>query len=222
MEGFNPDQSLIPSVGGSITAMSGGGQMGGEILDQNGTADSYAIIGMNEAQFTKHLPVLKQIAKPVLDSSYIYNEQRSNTNEDLKTAILTNIFAYMEDMDILVESDKENAISDSNIMQIITEVAAKQTDLKNFQFTMNDTGLTIVIGDRDIFPSEAPAAAPGPPAPGPPAPSPSGPTPPLITPPPGPSTDGYSTVEDAAKAATEEALAVQTATEAALATQKPK
>jgi hypothetical protein len=148
MEGFNPDQSLIPSVGGSITAMSGGGQVGGEALDQTENPQ-YAIIGMDETQFTKHLSVLKQIAKPVLDGPYNYNEQKGNTNEDIKIAILQNILTYVEDMDILVESDKENAISDANIMNILTKMADKQIDIINdIQFTMNDEGLTIIISPK--------------------------------------------------------------------------
>jgi len=218
MQGYSPDVSLLPSAGGSITAMSGGGQEGG--LTVNGKS---IILGSERVtDLKKYQAVLQKIAPNSVGSNEINGNlwEKLNTKEEddaLKEDILNTLLTneYVQDMQITIESDKDDGITEANIQEVLKSLATS-IDIDLVSIILNDTGLTIRIGaPGPPAPGPAPGPAP-PPAPGPappPAPSPSAPPPA-----PGPAPDppaplpnplakgGYETLEAAAKAAAEEAL----------------
>jgi hypothetical protein len=204
MEGFNPDQSLIPSVGGSITAMSGGGgQEGGEL----GTDGKAAILELNETDFKGPLytSVLKKLA-PSLESvnftQYWETEGSSNKkNESLKQEVLNSVLAnHTNDMEITIESDSPIGITEAQIQEVLESLNVP-IDIDKVKIRLAQDGLTITFltGNSTYTP---PSLNP-PPPPGPPPTPP--PRPPLT--PSSPTKDGgFATLEEAAADAATQAL----------------
>jgi hypothetical protein len=157
MEGFNPDQSLLPSVGGNITPMSGGGQEGGLTV-----AGVTSILGLNETDFKKpeNEAVLKAIAPNQIGTTSInaYWDTKKDSAEDdevLKRNILDTILStpdYIEKLKFLIES--ETPLKDEE-MPAIVESLKTSIDLKNVTITLNDTELKVVIK----MPSATPPSA---------------------------------------------------------------
>jgi hypothetical protein len=178
MEGFNPDQSLIPSVGGSITAMSGGGQEGGLTL-ANGTQ---SVLGSTKwVDLKKYESILQKLSPTVVNTQIIDGKFWEKINTDkkaddtLKEDILKTVLndEYVPHMQITVESDKDGAITEANIQEAL-ETLATSIDIDLVTIILDDTGLTIRIGPGATASEKT--------------------------------TGGYETLEAAAKAAAEEAL----------------
>jgi hypothetical protein len=204
MEGYNPNQSMLPSVGGNITPMSGGGglQEGGEVLRMN--PDEYAIIGLTEEQFKNadNKAILKKLAPSILgpldDAKWAtyYNEKKGGDNIDIKRNILDSVFASFvnqTDMKIQIEAIDGSDIPEDAVSGILDIFIKNAIDESKMKMTLNDTGLIIQIGDGPMV-LHVPSA-----------------TIPVISTPPTPPSPtsregGFDTLEEAARRAAEEAL----------------
>jgi hypothetical protein len=171
MEGYNPNQSMLPSVGGNITPMSGGGmQEGGEVIRMN--PDEYAIIGLTEEQFKNadNKAILKALDPrnlgPLDDTKWAayYNEKKSDDNMDIKRNILEKVFASFvnqTDMKIQIEAIDGSDIPEDAVSGILDTFIKNAIDESKMKMTLNDTGLIIQIGDGPmVLPVSSSAAVP--------------------------------------------------------------
>jgi len=226
MEGFNPDQSLLPSVGGSITAMSGGGQEGGLIRKWSSGQVDYqdtTILGLDSTNFVSatYTPILTNLAPSLqtVNFAQYFNDEGKNTNDALKEEVLNTAFTtYLKDMEITIESDNANAITNENIQAVLDSLNLP-INIGNVSIRLAQDGLTIqIVIDESSIPSKTnlpefpPPESPPPESPRPGSPPseedslPKSPPPPIITTNIPVKRGGYDTLEQAAKAAAEAAL----------------
>jgi len=201
MQGYSPDVSLLPSGGGTITAMSGGGQEGG-LQRVDGTTE---VLGIKKStEFEKYKDILMKIAPNTIGNylNNIYNQHHQHSvytlttyfsekhdkpaDDELKEDILNTVLndEYVPHMQITVESDKDGAITDTTIQDVLKTLAAS-IDIDLVNIVLDDTGLTIHIGSG-APPQQAATAATT-----------------TTTGAPAPVKGGYETLEETAKAAAE-------------------
>ena len=157
MEGFNPNQSLIPAVGGNITPMSGGGY-----TDAGG---AFREFGLTLAEFNLNRAVYEPVIKKLLpsitaDIDTLFNSRGSDenpTNDQIITEILSSVGKMNKnDIQILVQSkDKEFVITDINMPDILAGYKT-QIDSDKIQVYFDETGLVIDI-NNDMKVSSTPA-----------------------------------------------------------------
>jgi hypothetical protein len=146
MEGFNPNQSLLPAVGGHITPMSGGAK----IQVKTGV---FTILGLTEIQFTdpKNIAILRMLAPirlgAVTDMKQFF-EDESADNTELEKEVLTNaVKLFGKDIISYWDSDKENGITKSNMGNLKEALKGKKVDLSKVQITLNPSGLEIKFNE---------------------------------------------------------------------------
>ena len=153
MEGFNPDQSLIPSVGGSITPMSGGGQRGGE-PNPPGT-DGHNIVGLDVEGFKQDTmgTIFKLLAptifSSVTDLGQYWTDNKNENNSNIKNEIFkTLINTYLKDIEagLTIETD-ENVDENHIIEHLVQDTSMSFVDISNTQmkFDIANQLLTIEI-----------------------------------------------------------------------------
>ena len=151
MQGHNPDASLLPSVGGAITPMSGGGQEGG-LQETSGR------VHILETELTEYeskpemVRALQTLAPVEVGSLSIkdYFEKKGTAPKDdeaLKREIMETILKpeYVKNMKFLIESNKDNGITDANIQAVITHLSKQSLDISTVIFSLDSTGLSIEI-----------------------------------------------------------------------------
>jgi len=150
MDGFNPNQSLIPAAGGSITPMSGGGY---SYKDDN----VYREFGLTFEEFNANKTVYEPIIKKLVPSLNDVELNKSfwsadDPNHIPNDEIIRETIETIEKMDkndiqILVQSkNKEFVMNDESIPSIL-EAYKDQIDSKNIQVYFNETGLVIDINN---------------------------------------------------------------------------
>jgi hypothetical protein len=121
MEGFNPNQSLIPAVGGNITPMSGGGytDAGGTFREFGLTLDEY------NAKKNVYEPIIKKLLPSItagIETLFTSRGSDENpTNDQIITEILSSVGKMNKnDIQILVQSkNKEFVITELIIPDIL-------------------------------------------------------------------------------------------------------
>jgi len=148
MQGYNPDTSMVPSVGGAITPMSGGGQEGG-LIDADGQ-DKVLKAGLVEYENNPEMVQALQTLAPTEVGSltigdYFEKKRAPADDEALKREILGTIInpQYLKDMQFVVESKKDNGITEANIQAVITHLSNQSFDISKIIFSLNSTGLHI-------------------------------------------------------------------------------
>jgi len=187
MATFDPDQSLLPSVGGSITPMSGGGtphQEGGE-KKSDGT---YLLLEATLADYNANQTMMSGIAK----MAPVYFKNKTDTNElkgiigklfeggntfdanELK--IKQEILQYVAKMPLnnvkrLIDPEKKGSIENTRESQlkVANYIASRKVDVAQMKMTLNANTLVIKY---EILPLSASASESGSSPPG------SGPSPP--------------------------------------------
>ena len=153
MEGFNPDQSLIPSVGGSITPMSGGGQTGGEQNTDPMKLDGYNIVGLEEATFKSSAmqSVLKQLAPSIFasvaDVNQLWTDNFNTDNSNIKNAIFERLIDnYITEVEQGLTIQTTETIDEAYIKeQLMKDESINFSDTTKAQMKFNTTHLTIEI-----------------------------------------------------------------------------
>jgi len=148
MEGFNPDQSLIPSVGGSITPMSGGGQIGGE--QNNPGTEQYNIVGMDQDRFKSPdiQSILKQLAPTIFtdvtEAGEFWNQNYKEDNLDIKNAIFDTLITNYYDQimqNMTIETDVKGTIDKSYIIRELS----KHAEESNIKLKFTDENIEIEL-----------------------------------------------------------------------------
>jgi hypothetical protein len=151
MQGHNPDASLLPSVGGAITPMSGGGMVGG-VLDIKGN-QTVLEVSLNDYKANPDLvSALKTLAPshfnaPTID---LYFEQKATSPEDdrlLKEEILAKVLTpdFIDKADRTVESNKTGAITPTNMENVLAYLSSQQIDVSKIKCILHSGGLDIEI-----------------------------------------------------------------------------
>lgn len=159
MEGFNPNQSLIPAVGGNITPMSGGGY-----TDAGG---SFREFGLTQAEFNLNRVVYEPIIKKLLpsitaDIQTLFNSRGSDetpTNDQIITEILSSVGKMNKnDIQILVQSKNKEFVITELIIPDILAGYKTQIDSDKIQVYFDETGLVIDINnDMKVSSTSGPA-----------------------------------------------------------------
>ena len=148
MNGHNPDASLLPSVGGAIAPMSGGGQEGG-LVDANGQSQVLQVGLVGYENNPEMVQALQTLAPTEVGSRTIrdYFEKKGSPSDDeaLKREILGTIIRpqYLKDMQFVIESKKDNGITEANIQAVITHLSNQSFDISKIVFSLDSTGLHI-------------------------------------------------------------------------------
>jgi hypothetical protein len=129
--------------------MSGGGQEGGLTL-ANGTQ---SVLGLTKwADLKKYESILQKLSPTVVTTQVIddkfweginVKEEDNKLKEDILKTVLND--EYVPHMQITVESDKNGAITEANIQEVL-ETLATSIDIDLVTIILDDTGLTIRIG----------------------------------------------------------------------------
>ena len=148
MEGFNPNQSLIPAVGGNITPMSGGGY-----TDAGG---AFREFGLTLAEYNAKKDLYEPIIKKLLPSitagiETLFTSRGSDenpTNDQIITETLSSVGKMNKnDIQILVQSKyKEFVITEINMPDILAGYKT-QIDSDKIQVYFDETGLVIDINN---------------------------------------------------------------------------
>lgn len=149
MEGHNPDASLLPSVGGAITPMSGGGMQEGGLLGTNGQQVLEVVLSEYESH-PEMVQALQTLAPAEVGSRSIkeYFEQKGTTPKDdeaLKREIMGTILKpdYVKDMKCVIESNKNDGITEANLQAVLQHLSNQSLDISTIVFSLDPTGLNI-------------------------------------------------------------------------------
>lgn len=151
MEGHNPDASLLPSVGGTITPMSGGGLEGGF----QETSGRQQILETELAEYESHpemVQALQTLAPTEVGSLSIkeYFEKKGTGPKDdeaLKREIMATIQKpeFIKDIKFVIESKKNDGITEANIQAVLAHLSKQSLDISTALFSLDPTGLSIEI-----------------------------------------------------------------------------
>ena len=151
MQGHNPDASLLPSVGGTITPMSGGGMSGG-VQDAKG---NLTVLEAPLAAYTGNpdlVTALRTLAPRHVGSETIekYFELKGSDPKDdieLKEEILATVLTpdLIQKAQRTVTSNKTGAITTTNIENVLAYLSKQQIDVSKIKFILGLEGLDIEI-----------------------------------------------------------------------------
>jgi hypothetical protein len=151
MQGHNPDASLLPSVGGTITPMSGGGMVGG-VQDATG---NQTVLEVPLSVYTENpdlVSALRTLAPKHFDSETIekYFESKGSKPEDdqaLKEEILATVLMpdLLQKAEKTIESNKTGAITPTNIQDVLAYLSKQQIDVSKIKLILSSAGLDIEI-----------------------------------------------------------------------------
>jgi hypothetical protein len=195
MATFNPDQSLLPSVGGSITPMSGGGDQKGGKKQADG---SYLLLEANQAKYTSSKSMMKGLAKmapkyfknkadiptikATIDSLFEFGNAFDTNELKIKNEIVNFVSKIpSKKKNIFIDPEKKGSIENTSESQskVMKYIASRKVDIDKMTMTLDENTLVIKYqilplstpGTTTATPAPAPAPAPTP-APGVPAPAP--------------------------------------------------
>jgi len=155
MATFNPDQSLLPSVGGSITPMSGGGQEGGRqdaakgaLLLESSLSDYSESVSMRKA--------LRIIAPTYFADKDLENESTRmeilETAEKSESKIESEVLNFVKGFPrntktTKLVSEKTGLIENTSkaMIDVMTYISNKTIDDKNIVISLNKDSLVITM-----------------------------------------------------------------------------
>ena len=148
MNSFDPNQSLLPSVGGSITPMSGGGKQG----------DGYVLLEAKKADYTDNESMRASLSK--MAPGYFKNTdiqkdidklfENGGTFEANELAIKKEVLNYVatlpsKTVNRFIEPEKKGSIENTpeSQLKLMTYIASCKIDVDKMKITLNANELVI-------------------------------------------------------------------------------